>query len=145
MSRNRHHPKEFRHQFNEPWCLYCGEPSQVLDHFPPHFCGLHGYLFPACSECNLIAGVNYPQDLEMRIQYVKDRIYVKYFTVLNMPSWSEDEIQELGIELQHNIRYNLAKKQNIEQRLKWDAISYLKTIFKNIGRKPPLLNPTRID
>lgn len=56
------------------WCVYCGELADTIEHFPPATFGREGYLLPCCSECNRLAGTDYPVNFSARSELVKERL-----------------------------------------------------------------------
>lgn len=105
--------------------MYCGEIGSTQEHFPPRVSSDGGYIFPACSECNLFAGTNHPFNFEERCSHVRERIRSRYWKVLNAPVWTEEEISELGYNLAVGIKAWMKLRQTVERRLAWDVTAYL--------------------
>ena len=112
-------------------CVYCGEAADSMDHFPPVSYGLHGFLLPACRECNCIAGTKYPLNFEGRMHHVKKRLRQKYKRHLLTPEWTKDEISELGYNLQEGTDLWQKQKQIAKERIAWNALAYLSSIDHN--------------
>ena len=89
MTDRRSSPRQFRKRLAGTRCIYCGEPTALEDHFPPHTFGTHGWLIPACRECNELAGTAYPTSFFRRVEHVKHKLRVRYRSVLSMPDWDE--------------------------------------------------------
>lgn len=65
-------------------CVYCGEPAEHMDHFPPRVLTRRGVLIPACAECNGFAGTAFPLEFHFRVQLVKEKIFFRYARVLDL-------------------------------------------------------------
>jgi hypothetical protein len=128
MKRKRVAPNLFRKRLYGDWCIYCGDWATTEDHFPPHCVTNLGMLFPACLECNLIAGSNYASDFDERCNYVKDGLRRKYARVLGTPDWHKDEIGELGRTLKTSVLRHGALKASLKPRLAWNYKTYLACI-----------------
>lgn len=91
---------------SEP-CIYCGAPATESDHIPPQ-AHRHGIImnglasrYPflivdSCKECNAILGDRALWTLRDRKAFVKKRLRAKYRSLLRMPNWARDELEELG-------------------------------------------------
>lgn len=110
------------------YCVYCGEIASTDEHFPPASYGLHGFILPACRECNSVVGTNYPTDFEGRAEYAKERIRKRHAKELRLPDWSESEIAELKYNLRKGVLIWQRQKEIAKQRLAWNALAYLTSI-----------------
>ena len=117
-------------------CHYCGMPATSEDHVVPRaiiktyesiadpelLASLKRHrtlVVPACGECNSVAGATIQKTLEDRKRFIKAKLRKRHRKVLNMPDWSDEEIAELGPELQQHIRANQELKNVIKRRLAW--------------------------
>lgn len=108
-------------------CVYCGQESSGHDHVPPlayiskldedsknH---LNLRKFPACQECNSILSDILLKDIPSRRSYVHEKLRRKYASCLRMPAWQDDELEELGRNLQDDIRSRSAFASHLRERL----------------------------
>ena len=118
----------FERVVNRGCCVYCGDVARTSDHFVPvsvvamlvSVAKVHGkFLVPACAECNAIAGDRVFRSVGAKRRYIQSRIAAKYRRILDMPHWSEAEIEELGYSLASSVRAGMAQKEWIIARLKW--------------------------
>lgn len=76
-------------------------------------------ILPACLECNILAGARVFQTVGDKRRYVQSKIRQKYARVLAAPSWTDEEIDDLGFTLRTHVRHcQVAKKLTVE-RLAW--------------------------
>lgn len=113
------------------WCVYCGEVATEDEHFPPATFSARGFILPACSECNRLAGTEYGTDFEKRSDRVKDKIRSKYARAVATPDWSPEEIGELGRGLRSGVVAWNEKIKTTRRRLAWSAVAYLQSIDHN--------------
>lgn len=106
-------------------CVYCGEPATTKDHFPPKSASKTGVLLPACNECNGFIGNRYPFDFDGRCASIKLRIKNKYMKILNSPSWSEEELNELTDKLRSYVENGFKQKELIRCRIDWNIKAYI--------------------
>jgi len=108
-------------------CIYCGQESIGHDHIPPlvyvHSLDeearnkLNLRKYPSCSECNSILSSSIIFSIVERRKYVLDKLRSKYASCLRMPSWDEEELQELGRNLQDDVRSKAKFNNHIRKRL----------------------------
>jgi len=110
------------------FCVYCGEIATQDEHFPPMSYSLHGYILPACAECNSLAGTNYPTDFVNRASRVKERLRNRYQHQMETPDWSQEEIDEFGRNLKAEVLKWEKTTRIAKERIAWNAISYLASI-----------------
>lgn len=108
-------------------CIYCGQESTGHDHVPPlvyvhaldeeakNHLNLRKY--PSCFECNSILGSKIILTLKDRRKYVYEKLKLKYASCLRMPTWSEEEMQELGRNLQDDVRSRATFGNVLRKRL----------------------------
>jgi len=113
-------------------CTYCGESADTWDHVPPRVVRYalqqvpHSHIsfveVPACRECNTILGSDGPWTIGLRRQWVKSKLRKRYQSVLDTPTWTEEEISELGFTLQTSIRRMLVQREQIKLRLQYRGL-----------------------
>ena len=96
------------------FCVYCGAVADSDEHFPPKSDAISGVIFPACRECNSIAGTIWPHDFRKRAEYVTAHLTKKYC----------DEIDRLDEEITRCQR----KRNQLSERLAWNAVSHISSI-----------------
>lgn len=109
-------------------CTYCGEPAEVLDHWPPAVHTPQGVLLPCCSECNTLASDEHPANFYGRVLYVKGRLRKRYRKALNMPQWEEEELEVMSPSFRTSIRAGMRLRLDAAARIEWDSLAYLATI-----------------
>lgn len=114
-------------------CYYCGQIATSIDHVIPHSIrqrlseGIENPItaltitVPSCRECNSTLGARVYGNgtLKDRKEACKVHIRKKYKNFLKIPIWTENEIKELGPELEMYVRHGLILKQFVESRLRW--------------------------
>lgn len=108
-------------------CVYCGDPANSRDHFPPASVTYRGWLLPSCKECNSVAGDREPYDLIKRQQLVMKRLGRKL--ARRKGEWRNSEIeQELIGNLRRMVRLHQHERRQIIVRMKWSLEAYLAQI-----------------
>lgn len=107
-------------------CIYCGMPAESLDHIPP-LCTYSdnkqnprrrkNVCVPACKECNCTLSCHHLMTISERAEYLADRYSIKYRKILNIPVWSEEEIQSLGNSLSNYMRARNRQRESIVMRI----------------------------
>ena len=125
--------------FEDGVCIYCGVPWEVEDHALPYsakdaFDPFTRYLVPACKECNVVLGSSIQHLLSTRITVAKERLRSRYLKLLQMPEWSQRELEEMSPEFQASILQNLELKNIILNRLAFDYF-----LWTELGRPKELL------
>ena len=128
---------DYQSDFDESnHCYYCGMPADTTDHAIPQvilrtidriadpdiyrrMVLRRRLTVPCCSQCNSLIGAKYQKSLEERKKYLKARLRRKYKKLLNMPKWTETEINEMGGRMQEYIRESQLLKDDIRKRLRW--------------------------
>lgn len=118
----------FRIQIDGSLCVYCGEIASTVEHFPPKAHTCRGFLLPSCSECNILAGTEWPTDFEKRAEYVKSKIEKRYTKLLTLPEWNKTEIKQLGRGLREGVEAWQKMQDIARKRVAWNAMSYLTSI-----------------
>lgn len=103
-------------------CVYCGNPAECLDHvLPLRYANWQPeltpaerrllILVPACWECNALAGSTPFQTFRAKRAYVHDRLLRRYRKLLDLPSWTEAEVNELSGNLREHVRGEQARRR----------------------------------
>jgi len=111
-------------------CYYCGQVANTIDHYPPRtvrsviteyklndkypFCEVD-----CCRECNSILSDKSPWTLSGRKELIKTVLEKRYRKYLEMPDWTQHEMEKLGPGMQKFILHSLAIRNHIRQRLKY--------------------------
>jgi len=115
-------------QIGDP-CVYCGCHSDTMDHVPPisyaamkmdvdlYDDNLRKY--PSCMECNRALGSKPFTNLRDRRACVNDYLRKKYKSLLGMPAWDDEELEEMSPEMQRDIRAAERLKNQVQQRILW--------------------------
>jgi hypothetical protein len=112
------------------YCIYCGEHADTEDHVIPrsHIAKLLGLIalpkqlitVPACSNCNTIAGAKIFKSIGAKRRYILNRLRTKYRKVLEIPNWSEAELESIECRnLKTAILTGLALRDQLRRRLSW--------------------------
>jgi hypothetical protein len=106
-------------------CVYCGEPATCWDHVIPHsFDRLADQnrqyskgVVPSCSHCNGILGAVFCGTLDLRLEYLAQRVRAKYRKLLRGPAWTQAEIKALGRSLRDNVIAIMNERRRATRRL----------------------------
>lgn len=122
------HTDEFRIKVNGYECTYCGDKADTMDHYPPKSVSYHGLMLPCCRECNSSLGASHPFSFAHRCKMAKDNIRRKFKGVLKMPAWDAEELEEMSYSMREHIKSCERTKKIVEERLAWNAKSYLSSL-----------------
>jgi len=112
---------------NQLWrngCVYCGVKYDLCrDHVIPtsylrtkrRYGG--DWLVTACTECNTLLGAKLLFNVPERAAYLKIVLARKYYRILRVLNWDDDELEELGENLSSAVRLDLMKRKEVERRL----------------------------
>lgn len=111
-------------------CVYCGEAADTRDHFLPVSVAAsladvlpqparQKVTFPACRECNSIAGAKIFKTVGAKRRYVQKRIEQKNKRLLRAPVWEPHEIGRLGRTLRTKIMHDQRLVAIVRRRLEW--------------------------
>lgn len=111
-------------------CMYCGDTAGTIDHVPPQSrretlkeLGLDKQCeyveVRCCMECNLLLSDKPFWTIKDRRNYIKVALKDKYKKLLDMPSWTSKEINELSHSLRNKIIYSLKLKRLIRARINY--------------------------
>jgi hypothetical protein len=115
-------------------CEYCGDPSDTVDHTPAishrHqiiMAGLKKRIpfisVPACRSCNSTIGNRPLWSTEERRDYVKKRLRRRYASLLRMPRWNRDDLEELDGRLREYVKNSNTELGVLKARLDWGGNS----------------------
>ena len=97
-------------------CYYCGELADTKDHvFPQTFGGTE--TVNACLTCNTTLGARFPESHIHRIEYLIVRTTARHKLDSPMPEWADEELLELGHNLQQAVRGKIHARQRAMQRV----------------------------
>ena len=113
------------------FCYYCGDGADTLDHtIPVSFYSKlptrkgiksrYTDLVPVvdcCLECNETLHNKLIIDVRGRASLIKERYIKKYKKLLNHVTWSDEDLNELGKNLQSYIIRDQILRENLKERL----------------------------
>lgn len=118
-------------------CYYCGLPATSRDHTVPksllenmrnsgldkevveQVIRIKKLIVPCCVECNSSLGKRVYRTLHDRKRAAKAHKKRKYKRILKMPSWANNEVIELGPNLQQFVLSSLGLQRLTRERLGW--------------------------
>ncbi len=108
-------------------CAYCGVQADTIDHVPPieiAYCyGPSNFTsfeyWPACKQCNCVLGAKDLRTLAARKKEIARYLRRKYWKLLKMPYWTDEEIDDLGYNLRSGLNEAQIVKRFIEQRIRY--------------------------
>lgn len=112
-------------------CVYCGDPSDSIDHQPPitrvseYRClNLANELFitvPCCRECNLILSDLLTASLVEREMLCKNKLADKYKKLLKCATWTKDDFEYAKLRgmLKKYVEGHAKQKKLIEERISY--------------------------
>jgi len=128
----------FRTKIKGLYCVYCGALADTEDHFPPVSETMSGFLLPCCRECNSLAGSMHGRNFWERVKQVKAKLKKRHERDLRVPNWSSEELDEMGHDMQRDIKLCLDKRRIVQSRLAWNVEGYLASIGH--GRNSALIS-----
>ncbi len=117
-------------------CMYCGEPADQREHVYPR--SLFGEDTPkvwACAECNQIAGAKLFESIEEKRDFIIKRLERKYRSILSIPDWAEDEIEELEGNMRQAVKQIVEANKWIKQRLAWRTSPVALVVAKRLQER----------
>lgn len=111
---------------NKNVCMYCTMPADTIDHVPArsvvqmlgddHFDEL--FYVDCCRECNTALGDAWLNTIAERATYLVGYYRKRYKSLLNMPKWTQEDIDDLSEgSLKKNIIASSKQKEVLEHRL----------------------------
>lgn len=103
-------------------CTYCGSPfGNERDHIIPksytNASFTTGALVPACGECNTHLGSRFLVGVRARAAFLLERYRHKNQGLLRGPTWSEEEMEDMGPGLRTAVQAGLARQEGLRHRL----------------------------
>lgn len=110
-------------------CNYCGEPADTLDHVIPYSrltsakrTGTRadiGETVACCRECNSLLGAQQFPSIQDRSRFIGRRLKQRYAKLLNSPSWTADELAEVGPALRSSILADAKRRAVVRERIRY--------------------------
>lgn len=121
----RHHAGgvDVKHHSETPGlCTYCGWDAESVDHLMPRtWTGEAARQFvttvPACKDCNSRIGDQYAPTVAMRKSIAYESLERKHRKLLATRSWADDELEEFGTRLRHELEAREALRRIVKYRL----------------------------
>jgi len=107
-------------------CSYCGDKyADTLDHVVPHsYNHVHNkrsydkkLVIPCCKECNTILSNKLFFTIGERASHLSVKYTKKYKKLLSLPSWSEEELEEVKGSLKEKIIYDNKYKEHVKLKI----------------------------
>lgn len=112
-------------------CEYCGDPSDSVDHVIPQSLlkTIHGsgdqmlmrlYMTKTvncCRDCNSVLGNKAYWTIAQRRNYIKGKLVSRFKHILKSPTWTLEEMAELGYGLRDFVATKKCQKDRILERL----------------------------
>lgn len=103
-------------------CAFCGWDADSVDHLMPRaWTGEAAREFvltvPACRDCNSRIGDQYAPTIAMRKAIVFDSLSRRHSKLLSTRSWTDDELEEFGRRLRHELEAREALRRIVKYRL----------------------------
>lgn len=133
----RLHATYQRNESLKEWiCFYCGSPADTEDHCPPlslaeSFPGEDRVLLRCCRLCNSLLGARFLLTPYARAEYLIKKYAKRWHKDLDMPNWSDEEIEELTGQLKREIIRGMKRKErasSVLSNLQRHIDAYLETL-----------------
>ena len=101
-------------------CTYCGDFNQCQDHMIPRAYSHEDYkkasrpnkhTVDCCQECNTIAGAYPAFSVKEKADFLLSSYLAKYKSILNLPKWTDLELNELD----HTLRQQIKANENLRR------------------------------
>lgn len=99
------------------YCTYCGERCDEKEHVVPKSYKKNNNTVPACRECNSTLGAVFYHTVGSRAQFLLAKYKIKYRKTLRQASWSDEELSQMGFNMQRVIRLAKRQKEIAQDRL----------------------------
>jgi len=102
-------------------CIYCGRPSEGIDHVPPKslsYVQADGFIYSCCNECNASLGAKPLFTLRDRKAYLTERYADRYANILELPDWSEQELEKMSEYMAQDIRHKIRLRDDLREMIK---------------------------
>jgi len=102
-------------------CYYCGAVATDREHVVPRQYIPNNNIMKvdSCKECNLLLGYTVQDSLQLRKDYLKEKLRIRYKKILTLPEWTEEELEEMEYNLRLHIEQGRRLKEIIKERLAW--------------------------
>lgn len=117
LLRSKYHESYQRHISLKGYeCFYCGQNAETVDHIPPlslveTFPSYDRLLVRSCGICNMLLGGRPFLSLMTRCDYLIQRYQKRWRKDIDMPNWSDSEIDELNGQLKRRIIIGMKRKE----------------------------------
>lgn len=99
-------------------CSYCGEYADSWDHVVPvsyraenrSLIKKRDNAVPCCRECNTLLGNCFNHSVSTRAEYLIKKLKKKYKSIIRMPKWGEDELEDISGDFSRQIRASMDMK-----------------------------------
>jgi len=112
---------ENKHKYS--LCIYCADIGNVRHHYKESVANSgkkRSYkvneILPTCVECNALLGSKNPS-YEECCYFLYDKVSQRHKSIISMPNWDEDELEELSGHLKRQIKASLTMKKIHLERL----------------------------
>lgn len=116
------HHYSLHDSMNDYLCFYYGNYACSKDHIPPvsypdDFKEENRIIVRSCLLCNSLLGNKYLLTFLERFDYLLIKYQKRFKKILEMPDWTQDEIEEITGSLKRKVILDLKKKKAVEQKL----------------------------
>jgi hypothetical protein len=112
---------ENKHKYS--LCIYCADIGNIRHHYKESVANSgkkRSYrvneVLPTCTECNALLGSKNPS-YEECCYFLHNKVSKRHKSIISMPDWNEDELEELDGHLKFQIKASLTMKKIHQQRL----------------------------
>lgn len=139
----------YKHIGTKYTCAYCGAYADTVDHVVPVSVAAYAYIsrskrikVSCCRECNSIGGNMYFRSIGAKRRYIQEQLKRRYSKYLNLPNWTEQQLEQLGWTMRQSIEQAIRLRELIKERINWRIAlgatrpSRRKGIGKSIAQKP---------
>jgi len=111
--------------------VHCGEPSDAIDTALPELArrpifhmlakvGATG--LSSCRECRELSAKVDARTIGEKRRAIHHWLAVRYGRVLDLPAWSDDELDELGYNLKTDVESGQHRRKQVEARILWPRL-----------------------
>lgn len=106
-------------------CIYCGSSKECREHVIPvvytslsrSYDPSSNWLVPSCKICNELAGSEVFFSIPEKAKYILKRYKSKFKKRLNMPEWTQDELDELDHLMRESVMAGLIAKRVLLEKI----------------------------
>lgn len=108
--------------FSPYTCTYCGSPSDSLDHVVPQsYTNSTSFskdlVVPCCRECNTLLSNTFNHTISDRCYFLIPKYQKRYKRELNMPDWTEQELNEVSEDMANFVSSSLSFRDETKLRV----------------------------